>query len=251
MLSRVLLHKVKAGAPQSTSPSTSLPASKGASKIWTITPSFISASRSFAPPSVPQSAFCPPCSGKKAVRSKTTAKRTFSRRRSPLLAGKNARLETKFPRIAVKNCLSHLSSPFAHEFSIICALISQSISLFQTCGYVLFLTVLLFTCTSSIDSLRICRFVFRTSRLLLRFSLCVRFRVSSLRIYRFVFRTSHLLPASRSSRYACSRFVLRFYAISSCLRRFVFLTVPKRQPPGGKLSLFSYCAALIAARSSS
>ena len=122
---------------------------------------------------------------------------------------------------------------------------------FSDLCYVLFLTVLLFTCTSSIDSLRICRFVFRTSRLLLRFSLCVRFRVSSLRIYRFVFRTSHLLPASRSSRYACSRFVLRFYAISSCLRRFVFLTVPKRQPPGGKLSLFSYCAALIAARSSS
>ena len=66
------------------------------------------------------------------------------------------------------------------------------------------------------------------------FTLRIHFRVSSLRIYRFVFRTSHLLPASRSSRYACSRFVLRCYAISSCLRRFVFLTVPKRQPPAGE-----------------
>ena len=37
----------------------------------------------------------------------------FSRRRSPLLAGENSRLESKFPRIAVKNCLRHLFSPFA------------------------------------------------------------------------------------------------------------------------------------------
>ena len=183
----------------------------------------------------------------------------FSRRRSPLLTGKNARLETKFPRIAVKNCLCHLSSPSRTSFHHLRFDFAIDFSFSDLC-YVLFLNVLLFTCTSSIDSLRICRFVFRTSRLLLRFSLCVRFRVSSLRVCRLVFYaphslprffTSHLLPASRSSRYACSRFVLRFYAISSCLRRFVFLTVPKRQPPGGKLSLFSYCAALIAARSSS
>ena len=88
----------------------------------------------------------------------------FSRRRSPLLAGKNARLETKFPRIAVKNCLRHLFSPFAHG---------------SPYGYA---------------------------------------------------------------------FVLRLMLIASVL---LFPSLPKRQPPGGKLSLFSYCAALIAARSSS
>ena len=57
----------------SSTPSTALPASRGASVKWVMTPCLVCTSSTLAPSRVPRSAGWPPPSGKKAVWSSTTS----------------------------------------------------------------------------------------------------------------------------------------------------------------------------------